>query len=197
MTEDARRIKGPAFVRGFFTSAQIVHWLLSDCFANNRHAGAHDGATREGEECAAGAGNLFNRGRTEEKQGNPLTLSLEKALARWRKSRGLVCEMAPGADVGVGTVEVRPSTYLARGGRRVRWLRRERTTREKRKPSMPSLENALAMWPMVCCVPNGAGGGARCVASVENGAGGAAPRERSDSTPVTRRGAGPCCVDRF
>lgn len=26
------------------------------------------------------------------------------------------------------------------------------------KPFMPSLENALAMWPMACCVPNGAGG---------------------------------------
>ena len=78
------------------------------------------------------AGNLFNRGRTEEKQGNPLTLSLEKALARLRKSRGFVFEMAPGAGVGVGTVAGRPSTYLAKGGRRVRWLCRKRTTGEQR-----------------------------------------------------------------
>ena len=90
--------------------------------------------------------------------------------------------MAPGAGVGVGTVEVRPSSHLARGGRRVRWLCRERTTGEQRanngKPSMPSLENALAMWPMVCCVPNGAGGALGV--SLPSRTVRAAPRERSD-----------------
>lgn len=59
-------------------------------------------------------------------------LSLERVLVRRRESWGFVCEMAPGAGVGVGTVGVRPSTCLARGGGRVRWLCRERTTDEQR-----------------------------------------------------------------
>ena len=63
------------------------------------------------------------------------------------------------------------------------------------KPSMPSLENALAMWPMVCCEPNGAGGALGV--SLPSRTVRAAPRERSDKTPVTRIGDGPCCVDRF
>lgn len=46
------------------------------------------------------------------------------------------------------------------------------------KPSMPSLENALAMWPMVCCVPNGAGGALGV--SLPSRTVRAAPRERSD-----------------
>ena len=75
--------------------------------------GAHDGATREGEKCTAGGGYLFNRGSAEEKQGNPLTLSLEKAFARWRESWGGVCGMAPGAGVGVETVEARPGERWA------------------------------------------------------------------------------------
>ena len=63
-------------------------------------------------------------------------LSLERVLVRRRESWGFVCEMAPGAGVGPGlgggTVGVRQSTCLARGGGRVRWLCRERTTDEQR-----------------------------------------------------------------